>query len=1333
MMRRLLCLGILLWAFQHFACAQLYRNITTAHGLTNNYVYSIAQDKKGYTWFLSSSGIDRFDGQDFIHFPVDILYRPIGVSSNFQIISDHEGGVWEVGTYKGNCICRFDEESGKFVYIPINGVNNNGLRFLFLDRHNRIWLSNKNRIIIYDIKTSEQTEIAHPVDADVLCGAEVASNDYVIGTDVGIMLVRYRAGQWEVRQLEGEIVWKNTHPTHISERISCKFVPTCLHDISTRKIVAVPTDTSTVLAFDSKSHFYRISLKTGQTDAYVIQQIHDTHITDVKPYFDELSRWFVATEGRGVFVLDGDKCNVTQYASFDYDNTPGLRGNVTLSVLAEEGDKRVWFANYPYGVCCNTIGFPTYTRHAATNDPKCSVAPGVVTEMMEDTEGDIWYATSSGISCHNRKADTWKHYLRDVKKENLTYLAVCEIRPGLIMASGLMSGGFVIDKRTDKVISINPQYFNSDSDADYNVRDIYRDDNGVIWLAGNDYLGRIDWDKKSYEAYSLTTPAMLLARMDKDHFWLVTVEEVYLVNVHTGTRTVFNLPEKCADINDMLTSASGDIYVATADEGLFMGSKDMSGRNYTFKQFTRDNSALQTNNIVAIAEESAGNIVLCTDGGLTKFYPYASAFVNWTYQQGMISTGFYKKSVLHTSDSVVYFGTYDGVIAIHDSIRLPRAEKVKTIFSNLSINNQPRNAALDFTHLNLGSAERQIAFKVGTLNYDNPNMFMYSWKLEGDNMVSGSTITKERNLRFLLKSGEYTLTVCTYNAATFKLVEERSVYISISPPWWRSATSIGAYFVVVVLIILLWHVFIYYRNKRVLAESKVNFFIRAAHEIRTPLSLIKAPLEDIAENEKLTERGEQNIHTVLRSANDLLIMTGDLLNLERMKMKFTDLKLFKTDLVTYVQDVLNPFQLSAVAKGLTLKLVSTESVEVWLDRSRMDCILQNLVSNALKYTLPGGHIDVIIEINDKKWKIIVSDDGIGIPEKDRKKITEMFYRSSNADKTAEGSGVGLFLANKLSKEHRGELNLEMNDNNGAVFSVTFPLAEEAYEGAVKISSEVPRGKHEDNAHSLLVVEDNAELRRFLKRSLSEYFVVHTAETGDEAYSKIRFIQPDIVISDIMMPGMQGDELCRKIKEDVETSHIPVILLTALVDHDKLLEGLAAMPDAYVTKPFSIDVLKAHIDTIIANRKLLQKIYSQVPSDLSLTDGGVAADAVPTEEGEGELQTNALDMEFLKLVNSMIDEHLSDSGFTVDVLCKMVGMSRTSFYNKIKTLTAYAPADFIRLHRINKAKAMLAKSHLTINEISDRCGFGDVKYFRDVFKRNVGISPTDYRNKSHTGA
>ncbi len=1313
MIRRLLCLGILLLVFQHCAYAQLYRNITTANGLTNNYVYSIARDKKGFTWFLSSGGVDRFDGLDFINFPLEILYRPVGVSSNFQLIADHEGGVWQVGTHKGNCICRFDEQNGKFVYIPINGVKDGGLRFLFLDRQNRIWLSNKNRLIVYDITTSEQTEIEHPVNADVLCGAEVASNSYVIGADAGILQVRWSGEQWDVRQLEGEVTWKRGHTTKLSERVSRKYVPVCLQNISTRNIVSVPADSNIVLAFDSKAHFYRINLAEQEAEAYVIPEIHDTHITDVKPYFDEQSRWFVATEGRGVFVLDGDECSATQYVSFEYDENPGLRGNVTLCVLTEESNNRVWFANYPYGVCCNTVAFPAFIRYVSTSDAKYSVSPGVVTEMMEDSEGDIWYATSSGISCHDSTTDTWKHYLRDVTNDNLTYLAVCEIRPGLIMASGLMSGAFVIDKRTGNVLSVNPQYFNSDSDADYNVRDIYRDDNGVIWLAGNDYLGRIDWDKKTYKAYSLSTPAMQLARMDKDHFWLVTVENVCLVNVHTGARGVFNLPAECVDINDMLTSSAGDIYVATAGEGLFVGSKDMYGRNYTFRQFTCDNSALQTNNIVAIAEESAGNIVLCTDEGFAKFYPDVNAFVNWTYQQDMISTGFYKKSVLHTSDSIVYFGTYDGVIAIHDSIRVPRTENVKTIFSNLSINNEPCNAALDFTHLELSSNERQIAFRVGTLNYDNPNMYMYSWKLEGNNTVTASTISKERNLSFLLRSGEYKLTVYTYNAANFSLEGERSVSIIVHPQWWRSATSIGTYFVVVVLIILLWHIFIHYRNKRILAEGKVDFFIRAAHEIRTPLSLIKAPLEDIAENETLTERGEQNIHTVLRSANDLLVMTGDLLNLERMKMKFTDLKLFKADLVAYVQEVLNPFQLNAVAKGITLRLIAAESVEVWLDHSRMDCILQNLVSNALKYTPSGGHIDVVVEVDDKSWKIIVADDGIGIPEQDREKITEMFYRSSNADKAADGSGVGLYLANRLSKEHKGELRLEQSEDVGTVFSVTFPLADEAYVGAVKISEETSHDA-EEHAHSLMVVEDNAELRRFLQRSLSEYFVVHTAESGDEAYDKIRFIHPDIVVSDIMMPGMQGDELCRKIKEDVETSHIPVILLTALADHDKMLEGLAAMPDAYVTKPFSIDVLKAHIDTIIANRKMLQRIYSQAH-----------------EKDEVEFQSSGLDVEFLKLVNGIIDEHLSDSGFTVDVLCKTVGMSRTSFYNKIKTLTAYAPADFVRLRRISKAKSMLENSHLTIGEISDRCGFGDVKYFREVFKKNVGLSPTDYRNKNKT--
>ncbi len=1327
-MRRSLCFGILWFAFLHFVNAQIYRNITIDVGLTNNYVYSIARDGEGFTWMLSSSGADRFDGTDFVHFFLPTDYRPIGVSSQYQLLTDHNGDIWEVGTRRGNSICFLDRKIGEFVLIPINKSGERGLNFLFLDKRNRIWLSNGKRIFIYDIDSRSQEELDGYVASDIVCGAEVSDNRYVIGLDKGLVVVSQSGEEWHVSSVEGEIEWKNYHIHQLSERISQRFVPHTISDISATKMTCLGDTDGTLILFDTKSHFYRVNINTGKADAHVIQPIHDTHITGLKRYFDESDKWFVATEGRGVFLLDSEECTVSQYLCFDYNDNSGLRGNVILDVYAESETGRVWLANYPYGVCCYTPDFPLFNRYVSKADGINSISPGVVTEIMQDSDGDMWYATSSGVSCHLHKSNRWKHYLRDRKRKNLTYLAVCEIAPGKVMASGLMSGGFVIDKHTDEVIAINPQYFGSDSDADYNVRDIYRDHHGIVWLAGNDYLGRIDWKTKTYTAYPLRNPAIMIATKDDDHFWLATLEEVWVVDVHTAEMTQFALPENCVDINDMITTQKGELYVATADEGLFSCDLTAPGDVREFKNFKYENSALISNNIIAMVENSEGNILMSTDQGLTKFYVDKGTFVNWSYSLGMFSFGFYKKSAVHTEENTVHYGTYDGVIAIHDSVCLPRATDSKTIFSNLHINNKPQNPGLDFDHLELGYNQRQIAFKVGNLNYDNPEMYLYSWKLESDDLFRRNGVTKDRNIRILLKHGNYKLTVYTYDVFNNNIVEERVVTISVNVPIWRNPASIVVYIALFMLLIFLLHIFFLYRNKRLMAEDKVNFFIRAAHEIRTPLSLIKAPLEEISEREQLSERGYKNIQTVLRSANDLLLLTGDLLNIERMKMRSTELRLFHTNLAEYMQDLIVPFQMYAKSRKLKLEYVSVADGDVWIDRSRMDSIIQNLVNNAIKYTPSGGMVTVSSNVSDTNWSVVISDTGVGISEEEKNRLTEMFYRSSKVEDNISGAGVGLFLVKKLVQEHGGEMSLESEDGKGTTFTVEFPMEYKEQKNVVMVTAEKQKQKLTSNSPKVLVVEDNSDLRRFLTDALSDSFIIHTAENGEEAYNKVRFVHPDIIISDVMMPVMQGDELCRKIKTDIETSHIPVILLTARADEDSQVEGLASLADEYITKPFSMDVLRARIGNILANRKILQKIFSAVPKGKDDVNEVLETQNVD----QTIMDAHSVDVEFIKSVSKMIDEHLSENNLTVDTLCALVGMSRTSLYNKIKSLTGYPPADLIRIRRIAKAKSLLDNTRLTINDISDRCGFSDVKYFRDVFKKNVGVSPSQYRNRNGDG-
>lgn len=1314
-MTRLL-LVILLLAFFPVANAQVYRNLTTANGLKNNNVYSIARDKEGFLWFLSSSGVDRFDGLDFIHFKLNTKNRPIGLKPVYQIVADNNGDIWQIGTINGDSIAHFNRNSGQFEYLAIEGAHAEyGLRHLFVDQKNRIWISSGKKIFIYDIHNEKQINVDLLFTSDITSGGELGNGKYAIGMKKGVAIISEKNSQWSIKHLNNDI--KEGGNELKNDNV---VIPKNLSNLSVHKIAICKKSECEILLFDTQSRIYKVGIDNSHATAYVNKKIYDTHITDIKHYFDDHSKLLIATEGRGAIIYDIEKNKAQEYLRYHFDDKPGLRGNVVMNILPDPSKKRVWLANHPYGVLCYNFNFPTYKHYSHEKGNQNSIGSGVVTAITEDSEGDIWFATSSGVSCLYTKTKVWKHFLSDENQKNLTYLAVCEIRPGLVLATGLMSGAFVIDKRTNKVDYITPKTFGSDNAPDRGIRSVYTDDNGIIWIAGEEALVRLDWDNKTYSSVPLTSQAMLIKRRDNNNFWLVTLDGLYSVNIYSRKKTKYTLPENCIDINDVLSTSNGDLFIATADEGLFI-KKNSSEE---FKQYIYQNCGLLSNNILALVEDNSSNVVMSTDQGMTRYYPQNDAFINWSHWEGMVSHGFYKMSACHTSGKVSLFGTNNGFVELSDSTRMPRVLNSNIILFNLYINGKLHNASRNFKQLDLKYNQRQIEFTVGNLNFDNPYIINYTWRLEGAR-DQWRYASKNRRVNYLLSPGNYRLVIRAINGANHTVIEERTIGINVAQPWYLSLPANIIYTLLAIAALYGIYTFTKLRNKRLMAEDKVKFFIQTAHEIRTPLTLIKAPLEEISRKEKLSDRGGQNIQTALKSANDLLILTGDLLNLERQKIKDNRLHLSHTNLTMYLQELIIPFQLYGRTKKQNVTFNSTTNGKVWIDRSRMDSILHNIINNALKYTDSGGDITINANISDNYWTVSVSDTGIGIPKEEQSKLAMMYFRSSNAESSnTGGTGVGLYLVKKLVEEHHGNMTFVSEKDKGTTFTLTFPIDYENIKNADKITHRNTNKEPKRDLPKVLVVEDNIDLREFITETLSNDYHVYTSENGLEAYNNVRFLHPDIVLSDIMMPQMRGDELCQRIKNEIETSHIPVILLTALADDDSIEKGLHNMADAYMTKPFSINILKAQIENILSNRKSLQKFYSSVATDTSIAPnehkGNDFADIIA--------EANKIDIDFMNNVNAIVDKHMSESEFNVDILCTHIGMSRTSFYNKLKSLTGQPPADYIRIRKIERAKALLTRTNTTITEISEKCGFYDAKYFREVFKKNVGTSPKQYRNE-----
>lgn len=652
--------------------------------------------------------------------------------------------------------------------------------------------------------------------------------------------------------------------------------------------------------------------------------------------------------------------------------------------------------------------------------------------------------------------------------------------------------------------------------------------------------------------------------------------------------------------------------------------------------------------------------------------------------------------------------------------------------------NSPLTKILDETNfIQLKYDQNTFSMDVSSINFDNPSSILYSWKLEGF-YDQWTPPTSNGTIRYTnLSPGNYTLKVRSILLDNQQILEEREIQILVERPFWL---TFWAFLVYALLIIGATYAFLRYqliKRERKTSEEKINFFTHAAHDIRTPLTMIKAPLSEIMEKENLSENEQKNIQLAMQSTENLAELANNLINFQKEELYSSQTIVTAHELNHYLSNYMHQFDSFARQKDITLSYESSfDRLDVWIDTSKMDSILRNLLSNALKYTPQGGRVSLKAENNKNTWTLFLSDTGIGMNKEDQKKLFKYLFRGYNtANQTTTGCGIGMLLTYRLIENHEGKISFTSTENVGTTFQLTFPIRSKNYQykkeekegtdkvlpaeqetaGNITTDIQFTDSQTDGQAPLILVVEDNAPLRSFIIHSLSDTYQVEGAGNGQEALDFINERQPDLILSDIMMPVMDGKKMCQIVKSQMETSHIPIILLTALGDKEHILEGLEIKADQYLVKPFDVHILKATIHTLIENRKMLRNRFKS------------AVTALPEEAPAVELPTS-LDDEFIQKVTELVKEGLGKN-FNVDTLCASVNMSRTSFYNKIKALTGIAPAEFIRNIRMQEAALMLKSQRYTVAEVSDKMGFADPKYFTDTFKKFYGVPPSIYMKKN----
>ena len=823
------------------------------------------------------------------------------------------------------------------------------------------------------------------------------------------------------------------------------------------------------------------------------------------------------------------------------------------------------------------------------------------------------------------------------------------------------------------------------------------------------------------------------------------------------------------DVIYIYTDSHKNSYVLTFTGGINqIISDNLLTDHIQFKTYTKRNG-LVSDLVLSMIEDQQRNLWVISENTLAKFDPENGTFEHYNEKHLQKEIYFSEASPAILQNQLI-LGTDAGILKINPTAFSKSSYTPPVVFTSLKIQGVQQQLDLDdLEELKLKPDERNVSFQFAALDYINPTSISYAYRLKGLE-EKWNEVENSRTASYInLPPGNYELQIRSTNSDGVWTDNVRKLSVTVIPTFWETSWAVLLYIILFILFtatIVYIILYIYKLRHQIymeqqLANIKLRFFTDISHELRTPLTLITSPVGEVLEHEPLTPSARKLLTVVHNNTERMLRLVNQILDFRKIENKKMKLLLEKTDIVELLQKVMDNFRLIAEEKSINFRLqTDKESIHCWIDQDKVEKIIFNLLSNAFKYTPVNKSITVYAHTTKDKVMISVTDEGIGIDSKKQQSLFQRFETLVNNNILQPSSGIGLSLVKELIELHQGNIQVNTETGIGSEFIVTLPLDQKVYEGKENtefilndtlsthnpkhdkhkiisktseknnILQEKAEDKDTDNNTdqdpiSVLVVEDNAELRNFLSDILSGTYKIFEATNGQEGLERALQYVPDFIISDVMMPVMDGLDMVKAIKAHRDVCHIPIILLSAKSSLDDRISGLEQGIDDYITKPFSSTYLKTRIKSLLYQRKQLQELYLEQWSDQKKE---APAPTLLVEVEPERPQIVPFDELFMKRVMEIMHNQMDNSKLTIDEFAQELGMGRTVFYQKLKSIVGLSPIDFVREMRIKRAKQLMETGEYNVSTIAYMTGFNDPKYFSKCFKKKYGVSPSEFTPK-----